>query len=249
MRINRCNEHYRFPVLGVVLLLFVVVAFFCEYVKAAVSDGQPVSAAVTNAAFMDKNTTTTFTTALIDAQGGLELSGVVDSTSSGSNQNVTLTKTLTTFTNGSLTSIENLTIANRVDGTLITITNQTGGSVTLKHLSGGTSSQQINTGFGADLSLPNGSGTNLYYDTTNSKWQVITLGATNLASTTYVTGVLPVGNGGTGRSTLTNHGVLVGATTSAITQLAAAATGTVLAGQGRAERQGRWVFLGHLLAW
>jgi hypothetical protein len=41
-----------------------------------------------------------------------------------------------------------------------------------------------------------------------------------------------VPNGGTGQTTLTNHGVLVGAGTSAITQLAAASLGTVLAGQG-----------------
>lgn len=41
-----------------------------------------------------------------------------------------------------------------------------------------------------------------------------------------------VGQGGTGRNTLTNHGVLVGAGTAAITQLAAAATGTVLIGGG-----------------
>lgn len=38
--------------------------------------------------------------------------------------------------------------------------------------------------------------------------------------------------GGTGRQTLTNHGVLIGAATTAITQLAAAAAGTVLTGQG-----------------
>lgn len=45
-------------------------------------------------------------------------------------------------------------------------------------------------------------------------------------------GTLPVANGGTGQVTLTNHGVLVGAGTSAITQLAAAAAGTLLTGQG-----------------
>jgi hypothetical protein len=41
-----------------------------------------------------------------------------------------------------------------------------------------------------------------------------------------------VNHGGTGQTTLTNHGVLIGAGTSAITQLAAAAAGTLLAGQG-----------------
>ena len=43
---------------------------------------------------------------------------------------------------------------------------------------------------------------------------------------------IPVANGGTGQTTLTNHGLLVGAGTSAITQLAAASSGTFLVGQG-----------------
>lgn len=55
-------------------------------------------------------------------------------------------------------------------------------------------------------------------------------GAVALAS--EVSGTLPVANGGTGNTTLTNHGVLIGAGTSAITQLAAAAAGTVLGGLG-----------------
>jgi len=44
--------------------------------------------------------------------------------------------------------------------------------------------------------------------------------------------ILNVANGGTGRASLTNHGVLIGAATAAITQLAAAAAGTLLTGQG-----------------
>jgi hypothetical protein len=45
------------------------------------------------------------------------------------------------------------------------------------------------------------------------------------ASTTEtLTGTLVVANGGTGRATLTNHGILVGATTTAITQVAPSAT-------------------------
>ncbi len=43
-------------------------------------------------------------------------------------------------------------------------------------------------------------------------------------------GTLVVANGGTGRATLTNHGVLVGAGTTAITQLAVGTTGQVLTG-------------------
>ncbi len=46
----------------------------------------------------------------------------------------------------------------------------------------------------------------------------------------YKPRVLEVGAGGTGASTLTAHGVLLGQATSAITALAVGATGTVLAG-------------------
>lgn len=45
-------------------------------------------------------------------------------------------------------------------------------------------------------------------------------------------GVVPVSTGGTGRSTLTNHGVLVGAGTGAITQLSAGSAGQVLQSGG-----------------
>jgi hypothetical protein len=63
---------------------------------------------------------------------------------------------------------------------------------------------------------------------------------TNTTSVTFPTSgtllsdaaAVTVAQGGTGRATLTNHGVLVGAGTSAITQLAAADTGTVMIGGG-----------------
>lgn len=49
---------------------------------------------------------------------------------------------------------------------------------------------------------------------------------------TNILGTCLVAQGCTGQTTLTNHGVLVGAATTAITQLAAAAAGTALMGQG-----------------
>ena len=48
-------------------------------------------------------------------------------------------------------------------------------------------------------------------------------------------GTLVVSNGGTGRATLTNHGVLVGAQTGAITQLSVRTTGQVLTGSTGAD--------------
>lgn len=62
-----------------------------------------------------------------------------------------------------------------------------------------------------------------------------TAGTTGLSfggsgSTETLSGTLVVSNGGTGRATLTNHGVLIGAATTAISQTAAGTTGQVLTG-------------------
>ncbi len=56
-----------------------------------------------------------------------------------------------------------------------------------------------------------------------------------IASGTWNGTAIDVAHGGTGRATLTNHGVLVGATTSAITQLAAGTNGQVLVGSTSAD--------------
>ncbi len=53
-----------------------------------------------------------------------------------------------------------------------------------------------------------------------------------IASGTWNGTAIDVAHGGTGRATLTNHGVLIGAATTAITQLAAGSTGQVLQSGG-----------------
>lgn len=53
-----------------------------------------------------------------------------------------------------------------------------------------------------------------------------------ITSGTWTGTTIVVANGGTGRTSLTNHGVLVGATTTAITQLAAGSAGQVLQSGG-----------------
>ena len=139
---------------------------------------------------MDKNTTTTFTTAIADIQGGIETKAAADSTSTGSNQNVTLLAPITTYTNASLTSIQNITLSNRADASLITIRNKTTGNLTLKNLTGGTAANQINTGIGNDLILPDGAGCSMYYDTVNSKWQVVSMAGSDVNAANIAAGVL-----------------------------------------------------------
>lgn len=55
---------------------------------------------------------------------------------------------------------------------------------------------------------------------------------TGLVLTSGVTGTLPVANGGTGAATLTNHGVLIGKTTSAVAATTAGTAGQVLTSNG-----------------
>lgn len=74
----------------------------------------------------------------------------------------------------------------------------------------------------------------------NTSWlegaTVTTIGTDPITFTQFQSAPLAlpvvVANGGTGRTTLTNHGVLVGATTTAITQLAAGSAGQVLQSGG-----------------
>jgi hypothetical protein len=60
--------------------------------------------------------------------------------------------------------------------------------------------------------------------------QQITLGLIDLA--TDVTGTLPVGNGGTGVTTMTDHGVLLGSGTAAVSVTGAGTSGQVLTSNG-----------------
>lgn len=79
------------------------------------------------------------------------------------------------------------------------------------------------------LTFPPDNGVNSYALTTdgsgNTAWSQVDL-------TTAVTNTLPVGNGGTGRTTLTVHGVLLGNTTSGINSTTAGSAGQVLVSGG-----------------
>lgn len=79
------------------------------------------------------------------------------------------------------------------------------------------------------LTFPPDNGVNSYALTTDGNgataWSQVDL-------TTAVTNTLPVGNGGTGRTTLTVHGVLLGNTTSGINSTTAGSAGQVLVSGG-----------------
>ena len=107
------------------------------------------------------------------------------------------------------------------------------GKVVLANASGATNNltlQSSNSSSAAwTLTFPVSAGTNKYALTTDgagvSSWSQIDL-------TAAVTGTLPVGNGGTGRTTLTIHGVLLGNTTGGINSTTAGTAGQFLVSQG-----------------
>ncbi len=116
-------------------------------------------------------------------------------------------------------------------GTNITITNAAG-AITIASSGGASGYATIDTAgtpvtqrstmnFAAEFTVADNSGAS------RTDISIATGGITNAMLAT-----VGVAKGGTGQTTLTAHGVLVGNGTSAVTQLAAAAAGTVLAGQG-----------------
>lgn len=134
----------------------------------------------------------------------------------------------------------------------------TGGQITFNGSTSGTCTLNVQAaaGTGSNFTLPNTNGSSGNVLSTNgsgvTSWIAVggtgtvtsidvsggTTGLTTSggpvvgAGTITLAGTLVVSNGGTGRTSLTNHGVIVGAGTSAVTQLAAAAAGTVLGGLG-----------------
>lgn len=91
---------------------------------------------------------------------------------------------------------------------------------------------------GTGITITNGSGSITIANAGVTTFSAGTTGLTpNSATSGAVTlaGTLIVGNGGTGATTLTNHGVLLGQGTSAIVATSVGATGTVLAGNTGAD--------------
>lgn len=119
------------------------------------------------------------------------------------------------------------------DGNNITITGSPvslGGTATI-NVSGTTQyAVQVGDATGSLDSLAVGATNTVLLGNTgaNPSWGAVDL-------TAAVTGTLPVGNGGSGASSLTDHGVLVGSGASAITALAVGTNGQVLLGSTGAD--------------
>jgi len=161
---------------------------------------------------LDNGSTATLQAQIVSAIGGL----TVASKSASYSLNAVTDNVLL------FTAVSTATLPTAVGNTghVFYIINTTGGySVTLAT----TSSQTIGGYASGALSLT-AQNAMIAVVSDGSNWQII--------SSTPEVVTLPVTGGGTGQTTLTNHGLLVGAGTSAITQLAAAAAGTLLTGQG-----------------
>ena len=109
----------------------------------------------------------------------------------------------------------------------------TAGTLTLSGATSGTVKLQTAAAAGGwTLTLPTSAGSNNYYLMTDgtgaTSWAQISL------NTAYVTGILSVVNGGTGQSSLTSHGLVVGNGASAVSTVAAGTANQILLSGGGA---------------
>lgn len=134
-------------------------------------------------------------------QSFLRLEQQVDSTTTGSNQSITPTRSFIDLTNASLVSIDN--IASPTNGQIIVLKNDTGATITIINNSGGTASNRILTGTNQDLTMLAGSAIILAYDNNSSRWQVV--GGSGGGSSTIF------GSTGSPRSVVAATGITSGA--------------------------------------
>jgi hypothetical protein len=105
---------------------------------------------------------------------GVAIDAAADNSATGSDQDITLAKPFIIFTQGSLTSIRNLTLtAGMTLASLIVLKNGQTGDLILKNNTGGTAANRILTGTGQDLTISAGACVFLIYDFVNSRWQVV----------------------------------------------------------------------------
>lgn len=116
------------------------------------------------------------------------------------------------------------------DGTRLVTLAATGASGTILTSNGAGLAPSFQVGAGATISITGDTGGAIVSGSFTFTGGTTGLTFNGAGTTETLAGTLIVANGGTGRTTLTNHGVLVGAGTTAITQLAVGTTGQVLTG-------------------
>jgi hypothetical protein len=135
--------------------------------------------------------------------GNVTLTPTVNNSLTGANQRIPSHTTANmVFTNASLTSIGSANNGGVSGGHLLTITNATGGNVTIvNNYVSAAAGETIITGNNGDAIVPNKGTFMLQYNATSSCWSFIGAGLTNVASGS-VTGSLPIANGGTNNGSL-----------------------------------------------
>jgi hypothetical protein len=125
-----------------------------------------------NAAIADKVAKSGDTmTGNLNLHSMLSLQSEVDSTTTGSGQSLTLTRSYIILTNAGLVSVNN--ISTHLNGRIVIIKNDTSATITIINNSGGTASHRIITGTGSDLTMLAGSAVILAYDGNANRWQVV----------------------------------------------------------------------------
>jgi len=164
--------------------------------------------------------------------GSLTIHGGTGITTSGAGSTVTVTlSTPVSIANGGTNATSMTTTDGTIyfDGTrLVTTTTGTSGQVLTSNGTGVAPTYQNTAASSISITGDTGGALTGNSFTFTGGTTGITFNGTGTTET--LSGTLVVSNGGTGRATLTNHGVLVGAGTTAITQLAVGTTGQVLTG-------------------
>ena len=155
-----------------------------------------------NAAIADKVAKSGDTmTGNLNLHSMLSLQSEVDSTTTGSGQSLTLTRSYIILTNAGLVSVNN--ISTHLNGRIVIIKNDTSATITIINNSGGTASHRIITGTGSDLTMLAGSAVILAYDGNANRWQVV--GGSGGGSSTLF------GSTGSPRSVVAATGITSGA--------------------------------------
>ncbi len=135
----------------------------------------------------------------VEIKENLVLEQQVDSTTTGADQAVTITKPIFKVTNAGLTSINNIVIPS---GAIAMLINGLSTDLVIKNNAGGTAANRIITGTGDDLTMATGSTIFLAYDADSSRNRIV--GGSGSGGGTYYTNTTQSVSGGGTITVLTN---------------------------------------------